>query len=38
MPLIVKKEFDIRYKRPVKKTGTPQRFGSAVLVRGTIGG
>jgi hypothetical protein len=37
MPLIVKKEFDIRYKRPVNKAGTPQRFGSAVLVRGTIG-
>jgi hypothetical protein len=37
IPLSVKKEFDIRYKRPANKTGTPQRFGSAVLVRGTIG-
>lgn len=37
IPLIVEKEFDIRYRRPPNKTGTPQRFGSAVLVRGTIG-
>jgi len=37
IPPNIKREFDFRQKRAIGKSGTPQRFDSAVLVRGTIG-
>lgn len=36
VPSSIEGEFDVRHKRAGTNVGAPQRFGSAVLVRGTI--
>ena len=36
-PANLKSEYDVRFEKATGKGGTPQRFGSALLVRGEIG-
>lgn len=36
IPENIKKEFDIKFAKAVKKSGKPQTFGNAILVRGKI--
>jgi exonuclease III len=38
IPADVGQSFDVKFKNAVTKTGTPQRFGTAILVKGAIVG
>jgi hypothetical protein len=37
IPRLVRDKYEVRAARPLTRNGTPQRFQSAILVRGTIG-